>query len=139
MTTELSIRATHEGGLRVRIEAGEHQVLTDYPLPGGDPPVGPTSLQLLLGSLASCSANGLAALLRRDGVFPDRLEVKATGQRRESHPTILESIHLDFELSGQHLEAVDLERALNVAETQLCPVWVMLRASTPISRSLTLV
>lgn len=138
MTMELSILATHEGDLRVRIEAGAHQVLTDYPLPGGDPPAGPTSLQLLLGSLASCSANGLAALLRRDGILLDRLEVKATGQRRESHPTILESIHLDFHVSGKDLETTPLERALTVAETQLCPVWVMLRASTPISRSLTL-
>ncbi|MBK8793944.1 MAG: OsmC family protein [Holophaga sp.] len=136
MTTQLSIHATHQGGMRVLLEANGHLVPTDYPLPGGEPTVGMTSLQLLLGSLASCSANGLKALLRKEGVNLTALNVHATGQRRETHPTILESIHLAFEIEGENLEATTLERALEFAESHLCPVWVMLRASTPISRSL---
>lgn len=138
MSTELSINAIHQGGMRVLARSGEHEVLTDYPLPGAEPPVGLSSLQLLLASLASCSANGLGALLKRDGIVLERLEVRATGQRRESHPTVLESIHLAFELAGPDLDPARLERVLQVAETRICPVWVMLSASTPISRSVTL-
>lgn len=138
MTTELSIRAVHEGGMRVRARGGAHEVLTDYPLPGAGDTVGLTSLQLLLASLASCSANGLAALLRRDGLPLEALEVTATGQRREAHPTVLTAIHLAFEVSGEGLTAEAVERALEVAETRICPVWVMLAAGTPITRSVTL-
>lgn len=138
MSTELSIQAVHQGGMKVLIEADGHQVQSDYPLPDSEPTTGMTSLQLLLGALASCSANGLRALLRRDGVTLDSLEVKATGIRRETHPTVLESIHLEFQVSGRDLDSAHLERTLEVAETRICPVWVMVGASTPISRSLTI-
>ena len=138
MPTELSIHAVHRGGMRVLVAGGGHEVLTDYPLPGGEPAAGLTSLQLLLGSLASCSANGLRALLQRDGVQLDRLEVTASGQRRETHPTVLESIHLAFDLAGPGLDPEAIERTLRIAETRVCPVWVMVAAGTPITRSVTL-
>ena len=136
MTTNLSIHATHQGGLRVLAGNGAHEVLTDYALPGGGPAAGLTSLELLLASLATCSANGVAALLKRDGLVPDVLEVRASGQRREIHPTVLESIHLDFEAAGPGLTAEIVERALELAEKRLCPVWVMVAAGTPITWSL---
>jgi uncharacterized OsmC-like protein len=98
MSTELRIQAVHQGGMKVLIEADGHEVQSDYPLPGGGPTTGLTSLQLLLGALASCSANGLQVLLQRDGVTLDALQVKATGIRRETHPTVLESIHLEFQV-----------------------------------------
>lgn len=134
MTLELHVQATHQGGMRVLLEAGGHQIPTDYPLPGGDPPIGMTSLQLLLGALASCSANGLQALLRRDGILLDALEVKATGFRKETHPTVLESIHLAFRITGTGLDPAHLERTLGIAESRICPVWVMVGAGTPITR-----
>jgi len=136
MSTALSIQATHQGGMKVLIAADGHQVQSDYALPGSEPAIGLTSLQLLLGALASCSANGLRALLRRDGINLDSLEVKATGIRKETHPTVLESIHLDFQVSGKDLDPAHLERTLEVAESRICPVWVMVGASTPISRRL---
>jgi uncharacterized OsmC-like protein len=138
MTTELAIRAVHQGGMRVLAGSGELQVLTDYPLPGGAPQAGLSSLQLLLASLANCSANGLTALLQRDGIQLDRLAVTATGQRRETHPTVLETIHLAFEVAGPGLDPALLERTLELAESRICPVWVMLSAATPITRSLTI-
>lgn len=138
MTTELHIQAIHQGGMKVLIESDDHRVQTDYPLPGGEPALGMTSLQLLLGALASCSANGLQALLRRDGILLEHLEVKATGIRKDTHPTVLESIHLEFQVSGSDLDPAQLERTLDIAERHICPVWVMLGASAPISRSLLL-
>ncbi len=137
MAQALSVRGTHQGGMRVELVAGAHTIAADYPLPG-HPAEAPTSLELLLASLASCAANGLAALLRRDGVIPARLDVRATGQRRESHPTVLESIHLDFELAGEDLDPAQVARALETAERHLCPVWVMLSSGTPITHTLVL-
>jgi len=116
MTTELSIQAIHQGGMRVLIEADGHHVQSDYPLPGGDPTIGMTSLQLLLGALA----------------------VKATGIRKDTHPTVLESIHLEFKVSGTGFDPAQLERALDLAEARICPVWVMVGAGTPITRTLVL-
>lgn len=138
MPQELTVHAMHEGDMRVRARCEGHEVLTDYPLPHGPAAVGPTSLQLLLASLATCAANGLAALLRREDVKTEGLEVLAKAQRRETHPTVLEGIHLHFEVKGEGLTAERVEALLARAEAHLCPVWVMLSSGTPISRSLTL-
>jgi uncharacterized OsmC-like protein len=91
---------------------------------------------LLLASLASCAANGLAVLLRRDGLVPERLQVTASADRRETHPTVLESIHLAFEVAGPGLDPEVVARALALAEGRICPVWAMLAGHTPISHSL---
>jgi len=51
---------------------------------------------------------------------------------------VLESIHLDFELTGDALDAAQLARVLDIAERHICPVWVMLSAGTKITHSITL-
>ncbi len=138
MNTTLSLQAIHEGGLQVRARCGDHDVLTDYPLPGGPRPEGPTSLELLLASLATCAANGLAVLMRREGLLVEGLVVHATAQRRSTHPTVLEGIQLHFELRGGGCSSAQVEGLLELAEQRICPVWAMLSPCTPITRSLTL-
>lgn len=97
---------------------------------------GLTPLQLLLASLAGCSANTLMAVLVRRMQQPVRgMEVHAKGQRRDDHPTVLTAIKLEFELRGAGIDPAAVERALKVAKEQLCPVWVMLKAGTPITAS----
>jgi uncharacterized OsmC-like protein len=134
----LIVEAIHAGGMRVAVQAGAHAIAVDYPSPGHEAGA-PTSLELLLAALASCAANTLAALLGRDGIVPASLAVGATALRRETHPTVLESIHLDFQLSGTALDPDTIERALLLAETRLCPVWAMLAPGTRITRALELV
>ncbi len=133
MASELSVHAVYLDGMRVLAEAGNHQVLTDYPLPAGRPVEGLTSLELLLASLASCAANSILALLKRKMNQPvNGLEVYARGLRREEHPTVLTEILLEFVVKG----AVDPElvaNSLKVAENQLCPVWNMLKSGTQIT------
>jgi putative redox protein len=136
MTSTLTLKAVHQGGFRVLLSASGNEVLTDYALTENESLAGMTSLQLLLGALASCSANGLRLLLERDGHPLDSLEVEARAERRDHHPTILDSIHLNFDVSGSDLDPDALERILEIAETRVCPVWVMLRASVPVTRTL---
>ena len=139
MPSELTLRAHHQGGMRVLAEAGTHAVPTDYPLKPGQETAGMTSLQLLLASLATCSANGLSILLARQaGCSVSDLEVQVKAQRRDEHPTILTDIHLAFRITGTGLEEAKVARALATAETQLCPVWAMLRGTTPIHTSFSL-
>jgi uncharacterized OsmC-like protein len=123
--------------MRVAVQAGAHAIEVDYPTPGHEAGA-PTSLELLLAALTSCAANTLAALLGRDGTVPTSLAVCATALRREDHPTVLESIHLDFQISGAALDRDTVERALALAETRICPVWAMLAPGCRITRALDL-
>lgn len=133
MASELSVRAVHVDGMRVLAETGNHQILSDYPVPPGRAVEGFTSLELLLASLATCATNSVLAILQRRMNQPVAgLEVVAHGVRREEHPTVLTEISLEFVVKGAvDPEAVD--KALRISEEQLCPVWNMLKSGTPIT------
>jgi len=132
MPSELVVRAAHEGGMCFSTTAGTHTVRFDYPLRPGETGAGPTPLQMLLSSLAVCSGSTLFLVLSRMQQDVQGLEVTARGQRRDEHPTVLTRIDLEFELRGD-IDTESVARALSVAEEQLCPVWAMLKGTTPIA------
>jgi putative redox protein len=117
---------------------GVHTVAVDYPPPLGDGD-GFTGLQLLLLSLAGCSGTSVAGLLRRMKQPVAGMEVKATAERRDEHPTVLTTIHLEFLVSGSGVDPAAVKRAIALSEKQFCPVWAMLKAGTPISSTFEIV
>jgi putative redox protein len=60
------------------------------------------------------------------------LTVHARGVKKEIHPTVLTSVELEFEVRGGRVSGASVEKALALSEERFCPVWVMLKASTPI-------
>ena len=100
---------------------------------------GLTSLELLLASLATCSANSVLALLKRaTGQHVTGLEVHARGLRRSDHPTVLTEISLEIVVKGDVVpEAV--AKSITASEERLCPVWNMLKGTTPITASFRIV
>jgi putative redox protein len=139
MPTELSVHAVQQGPMEFAISDGAHEVTIDYPLPGTTADMqGMTPLRLLLASLAGCSGSSVAALLRRDGQPVERVEVEARGRRRDEHPTVITEIDLAFTVYGD-VDVERVEHALRLSEAQICPVWAMVKAGTPVSSSFTVV
>ncbi len=137
MPSELSVHAVQQGPMEFAISGGGHDVVIDYPLPGADGDLkGMTPLRLLLASLAGCSGSAVAALLRRDGQPVERVEVAARGVRRDEHPTVFTEIDLVFTVHGD-VDPARVEHALRLSEAQICPVWAMLKAGTPIASRFT--
>ncbi len=64
--------------------------------------------------------------------------IDARASRREEHPTVLTDIHLEFAVHGPGVDRDVVEQAVAVAGTQLAPVWVMVKASTPVTTSVVL-
>lgn len=62
----------------------------------------------------------------------------ARGQRRDEHPTPFTEIDLAFPVRGD-VDPGLVEHAPRLSETQICPVWVMVMAGTPVSSSFTVV
>ena len=125
MRSDLSVRAVHLGDMRIDVRVREHVLPMDYPAVQGK---NPTPLEVLLASLAACAGNTLSLVLcRKMGAKVDSLEVEARAERREEHPTVLTAIELAYHLRGEALSADEVERALRIAEDQLCPVLAMLR------------
>lgn len=133
MSTVLSVRAAHQGGMRVCASNGAHEVLMDYPLRPDESCAGFTPLQMLIASLAACSVNSLMVVLKRRLDQPvTGIEVDVRALRSEQHPTVLTEIALNFLVKGTGVEPEAVAKTIEISEDQLCPVWNMLKGSTPI-------
>jgi len=139
MTTELSVHAVHQGGMRVLAGTANHKVLMDYPLQPGEAGEGLTPLQVLLASLAACAANSVMVILKKMNQPVTGLEVDAHGLRRQEHPTVLTGISLEFLVKGSGIDPAAVKRSLKLSEEQICPVWNMLKGKTPITTSVRIV
>ena len=101
----------------------------DYIAPIGDGD-GFAGLELLLLSLAGCSATGVAYVVRKMGKTVDSLSVNATGVKRETPlPMRFVTIDLEFALRSPGLTEAEAERALAIVEESVCPVWGMIRGN----------
>lgn len=135
MPSELNVHAVYQGEMKVTAAAGDFSLTMDYPLPPATTCSALRPLEVLLASLAGCSASALAILLAKMKQPLEGIEVSVHGLRQDEHPTVITDIDLEFVLRGAGVQAAAVERALKVAEEQLCPVWCMLKPGTRIKSS----
>ena len=101
-------------------------ITVDYIPPIGDGQ-GYTSLELFLMSLATCSGTSVLLLLRKMRKTVTGCRVTAEGVRREQHPTSFERITLRFSVASPDATDSDVQKALQLAEDSICPVWAMIK------------
>ena len=104
----------------------ERPVTFDYKPPIGDGE-GYNGLELLLMSLSGCSATAIVYLLRKMGKTISGLEVNAKGIRRDQPPIKFEKIFLEFILNSKDTKDTDIQKAIQLAEQSVCPVWQMIK------------
>ena len=98
----------------------------DYKPPLGDGR-GYNGLELLLMSFSGCSATAIVYLLRKMGKTVTGLEVNAKGIRREQPPIKFEKIFIEFILNSEDTKDQDIQKAIQLAEQSICPVWQMIK------------
>ena len=131
----LSARVTWTDKLNFRGKAEyEQDVAIDHAPPLGDGN-GIKPMELLLMSLASCSAQTVISILQKMKQDVRRFAVKAEGARRAEHPTVFTEIRLEYEVEGVGLSAEAAEKAIRKSEEKYCPVWAMLKPGLSISFS----
>ena len=135
MPSEMTVHATYAGGMRVTATNGAHTLTTDYPLTPGEQAAGFRPMELILVALAACAGSTVGLLLGRAKQPVQGLDVNVRAQRREAHPTVFTAIAMEFVFRGAGLDRAAIERVIAQADEQLCPVWAMVKASTPITTS----
>jgi len=134
MSIEVRAQVVYRGGMRFEGRSGQSGRTVDIDFAKeGEPLAGFTPLEVLLTSLAGCSSQVVVGLLRRMGQEVEGLTVSARGEKREIHPAVFTSIELSFAFKGGRVEGASVEKALALSEERFCPVWVMLKASVPIT------
>lgn len=98
----------------------------DYKPPMGDGQ-GYNGLELLLMSFAGCSGTAIVYLLRKMRKDISGMKVNAKGLRRDQPPIKFEKIFLEFILNSKDTKDVDIEKAIQLAEESVCPVWQMIK------------
>lgn len=106
-------------------------VIMDYHPPLGDD-MGYTGLEMLLVSLSGCSASAIVPMLRKMKTTVNGFEVKASGNRKDTHPTVLTDITLKFILNSPDASLESFAKAIKLAEDAYCPVWAMLKGNVEI-------
>ncbi|MDP2913855.1 MAG: OsmC family protein [Candidatus Aminicenantes bacterium] len=131
----LSTQVTWTEKLHFQGQAEHEQVVAiNHAPPLGDGN-GIKPMELLLMSLASCSAQTVISLLKKMRQDVRGFTVKAEGARRVEHPTVFTEIRLSFEVEGNDLSAETVDKAIRKSEEKYCPVWAMLKPGVKISYS----
>ena len=101
------------------------------------PPIGDgqgfNGLELLLMSFAGCSGTTVLYLLRKMGRNISRFKVNAKGLRRDQPPIKFEKIFLEFFLTSEDTEDTDIQKAIQLAEASVCPVWQMIKNNAEVT------
>jgi putative redox protein len=103
----------------------------DFPLVMTQPQ-GVNGADLLPLSLIGCAGWDVIAILKKQRQQVTRLEVSAESQRDETPPWRFRRILIHYRLCGSNLVAERVKRAIDLAETKYCSVYVTLRDAVEI-------
>ena len=104
----------------------------------GDATTGPSPVDTLLGALASCSAVDVVDILAKRRTPVATLEVRVEARRANSVPRRLTHVLLAFRITGEGIERVHAERAIDLAVNKYCSVRDSLDPNLPIEWALAL-
>jgi len=110
----------------------DRPIAFDFKPPIGDGQ-GYTGLELLLMSFAGCSGTAIAYLLRKMGKSISGLKVNAKGIRRDQPPIKFERVSLEFILNSKDTKDADIQKAIQLAEDSVCPVWQMVKNNVEVT------
>jgi putative redox protein len=99
---------------------------------------GPGPVDGLLCALASCTGVDVVDILEKRRTPVASLAIAVTGQRVDAVPARLTAIHLTYTITGEGIERVHAERAIELAVTKYCSVRDSLREDIAVTWSLEL-
>lgn len=127
----MKIQCTWNEKLKFTAQAGSHQVMMDTKLPlGSDSALSPK--QLLLSSIAGCTAMDVVSLLKKYKQELTALDIEVEGTLVEGrHPAIFSRIQLLFKMTGPLSVDKALE-AVQLSQSKFCGVSAMVAKAVPI-------
>lgn len=94
---------------------------------------GSSPMELMLMSIASCTAMDVISILKKRRANLYDLEIEIDGDRREEHPRFYTDIHIKYLLTGKGLKVKDVERAIKLSEEKYCSAIGMVKNTANIS------
>ena len=112
-----------------------HWVPMDGPEDFGGSNAGIRPKELLLISLAGCTAADVSAILQKKRVKLDDYQINITAVQTETHPKVYTKINLEYVFTGKDIKENDVERAIDLSQNNYCGVTAMLQKSVEITHN----
>ncbi|MDA3920613.1 MAG: OsmC family protein [Salinisphaera sp.] len=116
-----------------------HQVIIDGPPDLGGTNAGFRPMEMLLLSVGSCSAMDVMHILKKSRQEVTDCRIEIDGQRAETEPKVFTDIHVQFVVTGRHLNEKHVARAVELSAEKYCSASIMLAASVNMSHGYTIV
>lgn len=122
-----SVKTEWKGDMKFMANVSGHDLLMDaLPAVGGSDQ-GPRPKELMLASLAGCTAIDVISILKKMQVNVHSFNVTTEAEMTEEHPKHYNKIHLIYEFSGENLPMEKLEKAVTLSQDKYCGVSFMYR------------
>ena len=112
-----------------------HWITMDGPENFGGSDAGIRPKELLLLSLAGCTASDVISILQKKRVKLDDFEINISADMTEEHPKVYSKIDLEYVFYGKDIKDKDVERAIELSQTTYCGVTAMFKKAMDIKHS----
>ena len=104
---------------------------------GADPSVGGVNdgfrpLELMVISLAGCTAMDVISILQKKRQLITGFSVDITSERAADHPKVFSHITIHYKVHGRNVDETALVRAIELSAVRYCPAQAMLGKVVPI-------
>lgn len=116
-----------------------HAVVLDGPPEIGGRNLGLRPMEMMLIGIGGCTALDVVAILKksRQSVTDCVVELEAT--RAEAPPRVFTHIHVNYIVTGRHLQDKRVKRAIELSTEKYCSATIMLRQQVSITHAYRLV
>src|SRR5687767_11120628 len=101
----------------------------------GDRKAAPTPVEMLLVSVAACTAADVISILLKKRQDVTDYKVEVTGERVEDHPRKFTAFHIHHIVHGRNVSEQALAQAIELSDTKYCSVAATVRPTAEISTS----
>lgn len=109
-----------------------HSVIIDTK---GERKSAPTPMELLLVSVAACTAVDVVSILQKKRQKVSDYKVEISGIRREEFPKAFIAFHIHHLVYGQNILTQAVEQAIELSDTKYCSVAATVRPTAEITTS----
>jgi len=106
-------------------------VCMDTSTAGGGLAAGPSPVELMLMSLAGCTAMDVVAMLKKMRVNLQDLRIEARAERAEEHPRVFKKVQLTYRFWGD-IKPAQAEKVIALSHESYCSISAMLKPTVPI-------
>ena len=123
----MQAKVSWAGGVSFTTESGSgHKVTVDGPPDMGGENLGARPMELILMGLGGCASFDVMTILKKTRQDVTDCVAHLTAERADAVPAVFTKIHLHFVVTGRHLKAKHVARAIQLSAEEYCSASLML-------------